>query len=371
MKKLIVVAAAVLAGSPAMASKARVDALGNSRQLVDVQYTFERPYLIHSVGELATFEWGNKGDNVTPHAEGGFFKKADDSVYGLYFGRKSADFNSSVRTAATVGFSALLEEQNPINVFYGMKSGDLTWGATLKYSNGKKEAADQKGTSMGIAAGVTNGTWEAELVLGLAGKTEDTTAGAGESIESKGNTKIGFGYNLSETMHAYADYKMSKVEGHRDAGNIAGDAALKDITTEKTILNVGFINTLLKNEDANVYYGVAYSMETEKYTPDNNATLTGSEKTMLPVWLGVEANATSWLVMRGSIKQNVLLNSNKTKTGVAGADGKDTDTDSVALAAGAGIKLNKGMLDATFTQVNAGTLNSDNLFSNVSYTYMF
>ncbi|WP_415062357.1 hypothetical protein [Bdellovibrio sp.] len=346
-----------MAAAPAMASKARVSALANSRQLVDVQYTFERPYLLHSVGELVTVEWGQSGDGAAkePHAEGGLIKKHGESVYGIYFGRKSADFNTAVRTAsgAPLNFT-VLEEQNPMNLFYGMKSGDLSWGATLKYSNGKDDSKKQKATSMGIAAGVTNGTWEAELVLGLAGKTEEEIAGVTHTVESKGNTKLGFGYNLSDSMHAYADYKMSKIEG--DTSAVAGVEA----TVEKTNLNVGFINTVAKNDDANVFYGVAYSMETIK---------DDSETTALPVWVGIEANATSWMVMRGSIKQNVLLNTTKDKT--PGGAGDATDLDSVVAAAGVGIKLNKGMLDATFTQAGAGTINSDQLLSNVSYTYNF
>ncbi|MBV2168950.1 MAG: hypothetical protein KUL82_09600 [Bdellovibrio sp.] len=356
MKKLLVVAALTMAAAPAMASKARVSALANSRQLVDVQYTFERPYLLHSVGELVTVEWGKGGDGVTPHAEGGLVKKHGESVYGIYFGRKSTDFSGAVAKAndpAGLGFS-VLEEQNPMNLFYGMKSGDLSWGATLKYSNGKNDAKKQKATSMGIAAGVTNGTWEAELVLGLAGKTEEEIAGVTHTVESKGNTKLGFGYNLSDAMHVYADYKMSKIEGDTSA------AAGVEATIEKTVLNVGFINTVAKNDDANVFYGIAYSMDTVKDS---------SETTTLPVWVGIEANATSWMVMRGSIKQNVLLNTTKDKT--PGGAGDTTDLDSVVAAAGVGIKLNKGMLDATFTQAGAGTINSDQLLSNVSYTYNF
>lgn len=338
MKKLIVVAAAVLAGSPAFASKARVNALGNSRQLVDVQYTFERPYLIHNIGELATIEWGAKGEGANPHAEGGFFKKADDSVYGLYFGRKSADFSAVIQKANAAPLSfTVLEEQNPINVFYGMKSGDLSWGATLKYSNGKNDASDRKVSTMGLAAGVTNGVWEAELVLGLVGKSEETVATNSRTVESKGNTKIGFGYNLNDTMHAYVDYKTVKIEGDTAA------AAGVEATVEKTDMNLGFINTVVKNDDVNFFYGVAYSSSNTKDT---------EETSTLPVWMGIEANATSWMVMRASLQQNVLINTVTTK--VANTPDSKADLDSIAFNVGAGIKLGKGMLDVSFNKDNAG-----------------
>lgn len=346
MNKLIVIAALALAGSPALASKARVGALNNSRQLVDVQYTFERPYLLNNVGELATIEWGAKGDAAAPHAEGGFLKKSDEAVYGLYFGRKSADFDALVGAGA----AGLQEEQNPINLMYGTKMGDLSWGATLKYSNGKSDTNEAKVSTMGLAAGVTNGTWEAELVLGLTGKSEIT----GNSVESKGNTKIGFGYNISDMMHAYADYKMAK-----------GDITTAGTTTslESTTMNVGFINTLVKNDDANFFYGVAYSSSTVKDV---------SEASSLPVWMGIEANATSWMVMRASVQQNVLINETTNKTVTPNVK---TDADSIVFNAGAGIKLGKGMLDVSFAQVDrdAGQFNyaKDGFLSTAAYTYNF
>lgn len=347
MKKLIVIATAVLAGSPAFASKARVEALGNSRQLVDVQYVFERPYLLSSVGELATIEWGAKGDAAAPHAEGGFLKKHDDSIYGLYFGRKSTDFSAAVKDFNTLATNDVLAEQNPINLLYGSKIGDITYGVNLKYSNGKDEATnDQKVTSTGLSLGATNGTWEAEAVVGLVGKSEATNS----TLESKGNTKIGVGYNINETMHAYADYKMTKVDG---------TVGTTTQTVEKTIMNVGFINTLIKNDDANFFYGIAYSSDKIK---------DGVETQTLPVWMGIEANATSWMTLRASLLQNVLINESKA------ASGKKTDADSIVFNAGAGLKLGKGMLDVLFgNAAQNGNLDAAaaGFLSKASYTYTF
>lgn len=347
MNKLIVIAALALAGSPALASKARVSALNNSRQLVDVQYTFERPYLLTSVGELATIEWGATGDAAARHAEGGFIKKSGDSVYGLYFGRKSAEFSGAVTAFNAVAPNDVLAEQNPISLLYASKMGDLTWGATLKYSNGSNEAAnDQKSSSAGISAGVTNGTWEAELVLGLVGKSEATNS----TLESKGNTKIGFGYNLSDMMHVYADYRMVKFD--------ATVGATSD-TTEVTTMNVGFINTLVKNDDANFFYGVAYS---------SNSIKDDEEKSTLPVWMGIEANATSWMVMRASLQQSVLINTTNDKTASPNAK---SNLDSIAFNAGAGLKLGKGMLDVNIASAGNFDYAAAGFLTNASYTYNF
>lgn len=385
MKKIILMATVALAATPALASKSRVNALGDSRQVNDFQQAFERPYLFNNFGTMVTYEWGttsaavfNAGQAVektNPKAEGGFLVKGEDMVYGLYLGRLSNDFGKIV-TQANGGTDfditttannrteaqSFLYEQNALNLIYASKAGDLSYGVTFKYSNGQNEVADKKVNSMGLAAGVTNGTWEVEAVIGLAGKTEANAIN--QNIESKGNNKIGFGYNINETMHVYADYKMAKSEGKVGV----------DATVENTAMNIGFINTLVKNEDANVFYGVRYSMNTEDIKADP-VKVEKTESTTLPVWIGVEANASSWMVLRGFVSQSILLNETKVTTAAAT---KKADIDAINVGAGVGLKLGKGMLDASFNTTNAGHLSfgngaatADRFLTNVAYTYNF
>lgn len=334
MNKLIVLAALALAGSPALASKARVTALNNSRQLSDVQYVFERPYLVNSIGELATMEWGTKGDNVAPHAEFGFLKKHGEANYGLYLGKQG--FLSEKAAGA------FLDEQNPINLVYGTKTGDISWGVNLSFSNGKDDATNKKSSSSGLNLGATFGMWEVELGTALSGKSEE----AANTVEVKGDMKLGVGYIMDEMKQAYLTYRTNKVETN-------------GVAEEKTEMDLGFINTLVKNDDANFFYGIAYHSDKVK---------DGAETTSLPVWMGIEANATSWMVMRASLKQNVLINE------VKAANGNKTDADSIAFAAGAGIKLNKGMLDVSFgNDSQAGQFNyaKGGFLTNAAYTYSF
>lgn len=359
MKHLLLVAAVVAAAPAAMASKARVEALGNSRQIVDFQTAFDRPYQFLQIAEQATIEWGANGDGEadavagtitggTPHAEGGFVKRhGDDQAYGVYFGRRSAEFTEVVNgvRVQNAAFEGLLLEQNSINAFYAGKVAGFTWGATVKYSNGKDDAAGSKSNSAGIALGITNGTWEVEVTQGLTAKSENAAA----TVESKGLTKVGAAYNMNENMQIYANVGMIKVDG-----TLGGtDATLLDGTS----YSLGMVNTVLRNEEANFFYGVAVSQTKLK---DDSETLA------LPVWMGVEANAASWLVLRASIAQNVLLNETKED-----ATGDKTDLDSTTFAAGAGIKFGKSMIDASFTGSQTGVINADNMFSQVAYTYTF
>ncbi|AHZ86047.1 hypothetical protein [Bdellovibrio bacteriovorus] len=346
MKKILVVAALTMAAAPAaMASKARVEALANSRHVLDFQTAFDRPYQFMALSEQATIEWGATGEGA-PHAEGGFVKRhGDDSAFGIYFGRRSADFSEAVDTAnAAIPAPDLLKEQNGLNLFYASKMGEWTWGATVKYSNGKNDTDDAKVSSMGVAVAASNGTWDFELVQGFTGKSENVNA----EVESKGLTNLTVGYHMSPEMEVYANAKMSKVEG---GGALAG------VEVETNTYKVGMVNTLVKSEEGNFFYGV--EVASTKVKDD-------SESLLMPVYMGVEHNAASWLVLRASVSQNVILNETKDD-----ASGDKTDLDSTAMAAGAGIKFGKSMIDATFTQTAAGTINSDNLFSNVAYTYTF
>ncbi len=379
MKNLLAVSALVLAVAPAaMASKARVDALSGSRHVVDFQTAFDRPYQFMALSTQATIEWGANGDNVssTPgvaggdvvssyRGEAGFLMKNDDMAWGVYFGRRSDAFNmvvNGVRDAQleAAGASLLLLEQNPINAYYASKMGDWTYGITVKYSNGKKDDStngNAKSSSMGLALGVTNGTFDVDLVQGIVGKSE---VGDNE-IESKGMTSLTVGYHMNETMEVYGNYSMLKADVNAQAGFVAA-GAFDGTLVEANTYEVGFVHQLVKTEDMNFFYGVAYQGgKTEKMDA-----ATKTEVSKLPVWMGVEAKASENLVLRGSVAQNVILNTEEA------TNGDKTDVDSLAINAGLGYKLGKGMLDANLTSVRTGTLGfQDDLLSQVSYTFNF
>ena len=334
MKKLLVLAALTMAAPAAMASKARVEALGNSRQLVDVQYTFERPYLLHSVGEQVTLEWGGDTAAGGTHAEGGFIKSHNDMIFGLYLGKQGF--------LATKADADHLGEQNPINVLFGMKSGEIAWGLNVGYSNGKADtfgtATDVKSTSTTLNLGAEMGAWAFDIGTVFGAKSESS---AGD-IELKEALNVGVDYKINDNSQAYVTYDSHKWDGGKD----------------NNATEIGYINTFAKTEDVNFFYGVAYNM----------GKVEGEDKSALPVWMGVEANATSWMVFRASLRQNIFINEDKTT-------GNTQDLDSIAFNAGLGIKAGKGMIDATFGTAKDGHLSfsngGDQFMSQVSYSYMF
>ncbi len=366
MKKLLVLAALSMAAAPAMASKARLSALGNSEQLKDAQTVLTRPSDLVGMGNWATVELGATSSTVastyytdtvtngTAQAEGGFAHAMSNGYLGFYMGHHNS-FETTARNLASTAITSTLTEENPIDVYYASKAGDITWGAGLWYSNSDKKATSLKQSSMGLRAGAEMAGFDAYINLGLVGSFEDSaTAGTNKKYTNTTPMKLGLGYTMGN-MYFFGSAEMFKAKAE------VGSATTK---LEASNVKVGFVNSM-KSEGTNFFYGVAYN----DYNQGQGAT--ALDINTMPFWMGLEHDAASWLTVRGSVTQNVLLSSSK--TGSAEVNTVDHNT---SAAAGVGIKFNKLTLDASIakafsTTAKAGDINGNNLMSNASLTYMF
>ena len=127
-----------------------------------------------------------------------------------------------------------------------------------------------------------------------------------------------------------------------------------------------------KTDAADFFYGVNFDMTTLK----NKNVATGTAKTeitSLPVFAGIEAEATSWMVLRASVTQNFILGTKKDEIGSTGDS--DTISNNTVVAAGAGLKFNKLLVDGTLAKASGasatGALNSNDLLANAAVTYTF
>ena len=177
MNKFTVIVAVALVATSAFASKARLGALQASPHLQDTRDVFAEPDQAMVHGEFATIELsGNTSgaNDTSPNAEGGFVRKmGENGALGAYVGNKTGLATDSL---ALVGSSPKL--QNPLNVYYASKMGDMTWGLGLNYSAAEDKVAKSKSSSMGLNASVNSAAgWEANLALGLTGEATlaDTT----------------------------------------------------------------------------------------------------------------------------------------------------------------------------------------------------
>lgn len=345
MKKAIVFAALTLLSASAFASKARVAAMGTAVTAADdVQEVFRNPAEMFGFGDMLTIEYrGGSAAN-----EGGFFRSNGDTKYGIYFGHRSVLFNAMAAGAGILG------EQNPFEVFYGSKMGDAAWAISFFYSNGNDKVAKNKVNSMGLRAGYNTDAFEVYANLGLAAKSE---VDAGNVVSGDGGVTLGGEYFMGDSI-VYAELST---------GGVKVGPSGAEVKTTAQLITVGY-ETKVKGEGSHFYYGVRLENSEQKTDPSKTTSM------KLPLYAGVEADAASWLALRGYIQQSVLLNASKVDPG--GGAAATTDTDGLndnAVGAGASLKFGKLSLDGTLSvhAAGGGTLNTDTLLASTSLNYWF
>lgn len=367
MKQLIIIAIA-LASTNAFATRARVAALGNSPQLIDTQSVYSNPADMMVMGDYVNFESGTTASGASgANAEGMITRSVGDAKMGLSLGHLSANASATSGLRALSGITGIKSQQNPVELSYGMKTGDMSWAGTLVYSNYKdKTTTDEKESSMGIRAGLRMGALDAKLSLGLG--NEYSHAVNGKFKGTMGMT-LGAGYWM-DTMYfsgvvTMVGFKTEDINGAEQRKYDSTDITLSVTNNHKKEGNL-----------EGLFYGVGLTNGSSKQT---NVTVTDIKKTSmnLPIWIGMETEATSWMTLRGSVTENVFLNNSKQETTPTPAGDFELapGANTTAVAVGAGLKFNKVTLDGTFTALSGLTANQqldgNQLLTKVGMTYMF
>lgn len=375
MKKQVVVALglAVLA-TPAIASKARLQALGEDTNgsffINDNRNIFLNAAEVNNQKDLVTFEFGTGGTtdaDDAPNAEGGVLKAHNNLVYGLHLGRVTS-FNETVSNASATAFNP----SNAIDLFVGGDAG-LKWGANLTYASGNDEkfsngtgTSDAEGQTIDLNVGVIAGDISAYIQAGLVGEVEhkDSTAGANDiDFKRKSDFEIGAAYKLTDYT-VFAQAGMAKFEEKES------DADIKN-----NFYSLGVARTERLNDKTTMFVKLSgnYDMTDDEVA---NATDSETKTTTIPVSIGLEHDATSWLVLRGSVAQNIWSKVD------SDANDKSTVANSTNVNAGATLKFgelsvdgvvgtNNGAGSISDTDNEKGTLALDNLMTRASVTYRF
>ncbi len=376
MKKQLVVALglSVLATPAAFASKARLLALGESTNgsffINDNRNVFLNAAEVNNQKDLVTFEFGTGSTTDTdtaPNAEGGVIKSMNNMVYGLHLGRVTS-FAQTVTDNSTAAFVP----SNTLDFFVGGDAG-LKWGANLTYANGMDEqfsngtgTSDSEGKSMDLNFGVIAGDISAYIKAGIMGETEnkDSTAGATDvDVKRKSEFELGAAYKLN-AYTIFAQANMNKYEEKESDADI-----------DNTSLLVGAARTERLNDKTTMFVKLSASHvkeDNETVSPTDSETKT----TAIPVAIGLEHDATSWLVLRGSVSQNIWSKVD------SDANDKSTVANSTNVNAGATLKFGELSVDGvvgtnngagTIADSNSekGTIALDNLMTRASVTYRF
>lgn len=367
-KNVLLVAGLCVLSTSAFASKARVEALGQngykgSYYINDSRNIFRNAALVNQHKNYVSAEWGSAqtvDSATTPRPEGGFFREAGSFAYGLYLGND----NSSVVQGSKGG--SYLNQDNALDLFFAGDMG-VQWGARLHYANSKDETGgfEKKNSAMGLGLGAVHGDMEGYVNIDLSDKSKGSTA-VGDEWKLKPSFDVGGTYKISG-MTAFANFKMYKYEDSTAA------AAIRTKKGNSIEAGVGRIHEV--SPTARVVTNASLVL-----TTDENISAAGKAKSQyIPVAIGFETDATSWLTLRAAVTQKVIINQDKNVSGQ-----KSTDDNSTNVTAGATLAFGKFNVDGLIgtsgaarnsntlaDDTNNGVLTTDNLMSRVGVTYNF
>ena len=384
-KQLTVVLGLAVLSTPAFATKARLQALGEdiygSFYVNDNRNVFLNPAQVINHKDLVTFEWGQNGatDSVTtPKAEGGIYKAGGNLVYGVHLGAANNFANLFRSNTGLVNNG----EENNIDLFVGGDTG-LKWGVNVGYANTEKDetAADAEAKSLRTRLGVIMGDTQVYGNINIVNEAEGVNAGA-QSVEFEG--KLGFGVGAIQAWNGtslFVDFKKLDAEGEV-AGAGSEDMSLQQIQAgiaRVTVLNdktnlftrASFVQTKAENDLTGGAFAAVPGCN--RFNPLACAEY---DSMQVPVVLGLEAEATEWLTLRGSITQ-VVWGSEEDATNERGI------RNSTGVNAGATLKFGELSVDgmigntagaaptSTDTSGGSGTLRTDTLLTRVGVNYRF
>ncbi len=372
MKKQIVLGLglAVMA-APALASKARLQALGEdtngSFYINDNRNIFLNAAQLNNHKNLVTFETGNATNNgllnsqdsaAAARPEGGVFFNQGNLSYGVQLNNAS---NTSNLLRASAGAS---NEQNNVDAFVAGDAG-VKWGANLTYGNTTESATINNDKLLRTRLGVIAGDLEGFANISLMNKSEMQS---GKNFNGKQGYQIGGAYNLN-AYKVFAEYRSIKAEEK----SASADASIG-------LWRVGAGRTDKLNDKATLFTKLEVNRTTLNADAGFSGVSTGGKDqitTNVPLIVGLEHDAASWLTLRGSVSQSLystvalksasttnlqnttVVNAGATlKFGEMSVDGVigNTDATSAIIAGGAG---------------TTGSLRTDNIMSRVSMTYRF
>mgnify|MGYP003670748653 CR=1 FL=1 len=450
MKKILAgIAFLAMSTQMAYATQARLIALGldeldneGSYYIQDQRNIFLNSAQVYNYADSAVFELGGIGRNVSGNsvatvdqdnlvkAQGGFFKKVGEIVYGAYLGNESNTSSflriASASNAASVNFSGtnsapqlVPTADNQLDLFAaGQLNSGVKWGANLVYMNNENENTKQEDKAGAVRLGLIGEKWDAHANISFMneGKNEVTTNAASsigsgntggtvtQEFEGKLGVHLGGSYSLGKGR-LYGFYKSFKWD-QKDSFNYAG---WNNVTAGTSTVQAGKNGTAEGKFDTySVGYGVTEAVNSNGTLFSNVqfksvdielklANTVQVKNTIVPLTVGYEHAATSWLTLRGSLTHNLygdrdnknfnsanLVVQNLVKD-IYGNEGKGSIPNSTRVNAGATLTFGNLNIDGvigTSTLSRAGTADTqsrtqngvlalDNLMTRVAATYRF
>ncbi|MBS1959724.1 MAG: hypothetical protein JST80_09655 [Bdellovibrionales bacterium] len=328
MKNIILGLLVILTAAPAFASRARLEALGESKfgsyYINDDRNIFLNPAQMIDYKKKAFFEFG--GDPQTPtslldrsvlanRAQGGYVSPiGDDMAIGVYYNNttdRALDFvgqiNGFIFVTAGSATNTFIAPDSQIEVLLAGKGG-MGWGLSLLYAGNNTKTANLEKTAsvLGARLGLISGDLQLMSTVGLLSKSEVLVAGA--TNELKGKLSIDFA----------ATYKMDDQTLFGKFTIYGADVTNQTVfatTTPTELRNIGFgVGMGRKHEmtkSTNMYcrFEADYLKQgVEKVPATLSAALAAPAVTYwnVPLVVGAESQALDWLAIRGSIQYSLV-----------------------------------------------------------------
>ncbi len=404
MKKIILSAVALSTLSmSAYASKARILALGDETEdnfyVMDSRYIFTNSSYAADFADQVMLEWGGTGSasagtldqDKDPKAMGGFLKKSGAYTYGAYLGNES-NVSSFLRILASSTDTVLQTADNQIDVFVA-GGADMKWGFNFLYAGAETKETNKetiKDSAMAMRLGAHQDNWDGFANISLKSESENKNGTGKPKFEGK------LGFQLG------GSYTMNDVKFHGSYKKFDWEQTLSDVKTDGgfTRMDLGFGRTYKVADEGKVFARVQYTkLNVELKYAAGTAEL---DRTVMPLIIGYEGKATSWLTLRGSVSHNLHSKVKSTKLGsvIQGAattaalqnsaltayngsttDGESTIANSTSVNAGATLEFGALSIDgfvgttdlnrAATAESKKGVLATDNLLTRVGMTYKF
>ena len=327
MKNYLTLALALtVVSAPAFASTARLEALGESTNgsyyVDDFRDIFLNPAQIVHYKKKLELELGSNTlavPNSTAHMtpQGGFTNTFGDYTYGIYMNNNSDRTNRIIGGANTLGHAMgaittgnnFVGPDSTVEVFFAGEMG-VNWGVSVFYTGNNSRGTastsnfDNHSTVnstshlLGARLGVETGSLN---VFGLVGLSEDAKIDDAASNEIKGH----FSWDLSATYKMDAFTWIARTQQYGADLNIGG-AAAGTIEDRNHLygLGLGYKRDVTKSINLFARIEADYFMNSNR---DGGTEVTPTDKMWnVPLVLAAEAQALSWLTIRGSISNSLF-----------------------------------------------------------------
>ncbi len=324
-----------------------------SYYIEDTRNIFRNPADINLFKDYATFEleFIPKDSQLSLVPQGGYFTHLGKFPVGIFLGQGMVEgflLTDEFFNATPTDLFLSTGESNPVSFFFGGGDKDFQWGVDIRIVNSHITVGGNQSSEEALSCGLGFNIGS----LNIYGKYDikEKTQVTGSDLSQDGTFET-FGFIAGaiyrfERISLLIDYIKGKTE-------LTGrtDTSQNGIAQSSTLsLGIGHINEL--NDFAKLFFNLNLENEKEEISAHH----TDTTNNRLPLVLGFEVDATSWLILRGSVVQNIFLSTYSFQTRVN---------------LGGTLSFGKLKVDGNLGMNEISLLNASAFFANAAFTYWF